>query len=254
VSRPALPAGYVTGRERGADVVALPSVFQPVLHGIAQFGTLHDAAAADPDARAFTGRGTAYHVRLGDEDAVVRHYQRGGVVARMLHDSYLAAGQARPLRELAASCAARERGVDTPEVLALATYPAAPFYRADIATRYISDSRDLAACVLGETRADRAGRLAAWTAAGTLLRTAFAAGVEHADLNMRNILIADVPRPRALLLDLDRAVVHTRATGGAARDRMIARLHRSRRKLESQLGTVTDPAEIAAFEDAILHG
>lgn len=251
-TRTAVPAGYALERERGAQVVALPSVMQAVRSAVAEAGTLYAWASAQPGARAFTGRGTAWGVRVPDGDWVVRRYHRGGAAARFLRDTYVRAGEARPLRELRSSVAARARGVATPEVMAAVIYPAGAFYRADLATRYVADSADLAETALGGARADAAGRLTAWRAAGTLLRQTFAAGVEHADLNLRNILIAHPPSgTHALLLDLDRAVVRDREVGDVARRRMLERFHRSRRKLEAALGRRVAADELAAFDAAV---
>jgi 3-deoxy-D-manno-octulosonic acid kinase len=240
-----------------------------VMSMLRQHGTLYAAAAARPDAQAFTGRGAAYRLKHPGGDWVVRHYRRGGAVAHVLHDEYLRAGEPRPLRELHASIKARARGVDTPEVVAAIAYLSGPLYRADLATRFIADSRDLAAVLFGADRADgrsgepgesldRSGepqdgeasiRAAAWHATGALLRSAFAAGIEHADLNLRNILIAGpAGAPRALLLDLDRAVVHERPVSTAARSSMLGRLHRSRQKLERRAAQQTDGAGLAALE------
>lgn len=268
VAGPAEAAGYAVGRERGALIVALPSVMEDVLSAVKQHGTLYDAAAARPDAEAYQGRGAAYRMRMKGGDWLVRHYRRGGAIARVLTDEYLRAGEPRPLRELHASIRARARGVDTPEVFAAIAYLSGPLYRADLATRFVPGSRDLAAVVLGDDQAGAETRIAAWHAAGVLLRSAFDSGVEHADLNLRNILIegegegegegvatADAvagshgaPRVRALLLDLDRAVVHDRAVSPDVRAAMLARLHRSRRKIELSVGRETAPAELAALE------
>jgi hypothetical protein len=80
------------------------------------------------------------------------------------------------------------------------------------------------------------------------LRSAFTAGLEHADLNLRNILITGpAAGPRALLLDLDRAVVHEKPLRAAVRSAMIARLHRSRAKLEKLAGEETGAEALAAF-------
>jgi len=247
---PAVPAGYAIERERGAVVVALPSVLEDVLSRIRTSGTLYDAAAS-AGGRAFTGRGAAYRLTLPDADSVVRHYRRGGMVARVLTDSYLSVGAPRTLHDLSASITACTRGVATPEVVAAVVYPAGLFYRADIATRYIPDGRDLAEVVLGETRGHAEARIAAWRATGVLLSRVFAAGVEHADLNMRNILIT---AERAWLLDLDRAVVHEREVSDVARSRMLARLERSRRKIEAATGRAADTEELAAFTEGLSHG
>jgi 3-deoxy-D-manno-octulosonic acid kinase len=273
VAGPAEHAGYAVERERGALIVALPSVIVAVVSLLHSHTTLYDAAAARPDAQAFAGRGAAYRMTIAGTDVVVRHYRRGGAVARVLHDEYLRLGEPRPLRELHASISARARGVDTPEVVAAIAYLAGPLYRADLATRFVPGSRDLATVTFGKglddlandrtrerTRApararvrvrereDEEARAAAWHAAGSLVRTAFDAGVEHADLNLRNILISPpAGAPRALLLDLDRAVVHAKPLRAAVRSAMIARLHRSRAKLEKLAGEETGAEELAAF-------
>lgn len=274
VAGPAEDAGYEVERERGALVVALPSVMAETMALVRQHGTLYDAAAARPDAQAFTGRGAAYRMTLAESDCVVRHYRRGGAVAHVLHDEYLRAGEPRPLRELHASIAARARGVATPEVVAAIAYLAGPLYRADLATRFVADSRDLASVLFGsaidrpkrnphahipargESREGSSEpiRIAAWRATGALLRSAFAAGIEHADLNLRNILLCGVVEsPHALLIDLDRATVHEHPVSADARASMLARLHRSRIKLENLAGERCGQAEIAAF-DAGLGG
>jgi 3-deoxy-D-manno-octulosonic acid kinase len=242
-----VPSGYATGRERGADMVALPSVIGLVREAVAAAGTLHAWAAA-AGGRSFTGRGAAHAVETPHGTWVVRHYHRGGAVARLLGDRYLAAGEPRPLRELRASSRARARGVPTPEVVAAVIYPAGLFYRADLATAYVAGASDLADAVLGPSRAEPAGRALAWRAAGALLRLAFDAGVRHADLNLRNILVrSSGGAVDALLLDLDRAEVGDAPVSDDARAAMLRRLHRSRRKLESAAGVEASATELAAF-------
>jgi tRNA A-37 threonylcarbamoyl transferase component Bud32 len=157
------------------------------------------------------------------------------------------AGEPRPLRELRASVAARAAGVPTPEVLAAVVYARGAVYRGDLATRFIADSSDLAALTWGDARWPEPVRAAAWRAAGVLLHGSFVAGVRHADLNLRNILVQRAgDRVHALLLDLDRA--RFAALDGDARHALLARLHRSRRKLETAAGEPVGAAELAAFE------
>jgi 3-deoxy-D-manno-octulosonic acid kinase len=250
------PAAYDSVREGGAVIVALPSAMATVRQALALAGTLYGYAAAQPGVREFTGRGAAYGVITHHGHWVVRHYRRGGAMAGVLDDRYLRLGASRPIRELWASAAARSRGVPTPEVVAAVSYPAGPFYRADLATRYVEGSADLAESVLGAGRGASEQRVEIWRAAGALLRLAFAAGVEHRDLNLRNILIQqrDDGPPTAFLLDLDRAVVHDQAVSNAVQSRMIQRLQRSRRKLESAAGVSTTAAELAVFEEAVRGG
>lgn len=241
-------------RERGVVIVALPSVVEAVRAAIAQHGSLHAAAASAPNAHSFTGRSRAFVMTAGGIECVVRHYQRGGAAGRLLDDEFLNIGEPRPLRELRASAAARTRGVSTPEVVATVTYRAGAgaYYRADIATRLVPRAIDLAELSLGGS-ADVRVRCAGWTAAGALLRQMFAAGLRHADLNLRNMLITGTAEgsAAATLLDLDRAVVGDRAVSDVAGRRMLERLHRSRRKLESVYGERVTAAELAAFAAAL---
>jgi 3-deoxy-D-manno-octulosonic acid kinase len=250
------PAAYESLREGGAVIAALPFAMATVQQAVARAGTLYGYAGAQPGVREFTGRGAAYGLATRHGQWVVRHYRRGGAIAAVLEDRYLRLGPSRPMRELRASVAARTRGVPTPQVVAAISYPAGPFYRADLATRYIEDSADLAESALGAGRAASEQRVEIWRAAGALLRLAFAAGVEHRDLNLRNILVQqrDDGPPAAFLLDLDRAVVHDRAVSNAVRSRMIHRLQRSRRKLEAAAGVRATAVELAVFEEAVRGG
>jgi len=250
IDRSDVPAGYAVQRERGVWIVALPSVLQHATSLVTSAGSLHAAASSAPGARAFTGRGAAFRLATPHGDWLVRHYRRGGLVARVLRDEYARIGVPRPLRELHASVSARARGVDTPEVVACSIHTAALWYRADIATRFIPDSIDLADASL--RGAEGIEVTAAWQAAGALLARAFDAGVVHPDLNLRNLLVQRVEgRVKVWLLDLDRAGVQDRAVGDVARSRMLERLHRSRRKLETQHGARVNEDALRAFDDGL---
>jgi 3-deoxy-D-manno-octulosonic acid kinase len=248
-----VPAGYAQKRERGALIVALPSVLAALAEAVESAGSVYAWAAAQRGARSFVGRSAAYQVPITGIECVVRHYHRGGFIARFNADRYVNAGEPRPLRELNASIAARAAGVPTPEVMAAIVYGYGLTYRADLVTRYISDSADLADVSLGEEQWSESDRVAAWSAAGVLLRCAFDAGVKHVDLNLRNVLIARTEQSmNAHLLDLDRA--HVGSIDDAARHAMLARFHRSRRKLEDRLGGTVGARELDAFEAALDGG
>lgn len=218
---------------------------------IEQSGTLHGHAAAAPGAKALLGRGVSWAFEANDERWVVRHYRRGGAVARVLRDRYLQVGAIRPARELRASVEARARGVRTPEIVGYAVYGAGPFYRADLVTRWVPNSEDLASVTFGPDARSVARRTDAWAATGRLLRSAFDAGVIHPDLNLRNILIAAGDAgPEAWLVDLDRCRV-TNSSSDAARHAMLERFHRSRRKLELRFRRPVDADSLAAFAEAL---
>ena len=202
-------------------------------------GTLHDWAARRTDVRTLQGRGAVHVVRAPDgaSDAgahyAVRHYRRGGWMGPLLDDRYLAVGAPRPVAELHASEAVRRRGIPTPEVVAGAVYPDGMFYRADLVTRLVPGA-DLAALLWGDETF--ASAETALETTGRFVRTLEAAGVDHPDLNARNILLSPGGAgPEPWLLDLDRCRVlpDGRAADGAA---LRSRLRRSLRKIGQRRG------------------
>ena len=135
-----LPDGYVPVEGLGAWGFARSDAVAWASEVLASGATLHAWAGAHPGRRELAGRGRTWAVpapRPGPGGArgwVVRHYRRGGAVARWLRDRYLALGEARPVAELRASLEAARRGVPTPGVVAGAVYPAGALYRADLVT------------------------------------------------------------------------------------------------------------------------
>lgn len=217
----------------GAAAFAAPELQAWVRAALERGEPLHDAAAREADG-VLHGRGPAPIVTTPSGRWVVRRYQRGGrVAAPLLRDRYLRVGAARPLREAHASAEARRRGIPTPRVVAGAVYPAGAFYRADLVTEYVADAVDLARLLFEQQRAPDE-RLDVLDAVGRLIARAAAAGIEHPDLNAKNVLV--VPGGASpLLLDLDRCRVHPEGERGDA-ERMLGRLERSLRKHERRTG------------------
>lgn len=200
---------------------------------------------------------------------VVRHYHRGGAIASLLGDRYLRLGTPRPVRELQVGWALEERGLPTPAHIGAAVYPAGPWYRGDLVTRYVPKSRDLAAVLFPGWSLDggilkgpghrlagtdrEANPEAAMGATGRLFHTLHEAGVVHPDLNLKNVLIVGMGEALdARVLDLDGAAVGRRVDG-AARRRMIGRFWRSARKWESATGVELEPGLRAAFSAGYGH-
>lgn len=217
-------AGYEHLRPDKKNVlVATP--LAPTVQQILTSETLYQHAARTENALVLTGRAPVYVIPLGPSDVrvAVRHVMRGGLIGRFIRDRFFP--PTRALRELVTSIRLRMAGIPTPEVLAIATYPAGgPFRRADIVTRYVPDSADLAA-VLGDVRND-AQRRPILDAVVTLLTRLANAGAQHPDLNLKNILITPADTGphlyNAAVLDIDR--VHFHAPG----DPMVARANLTR--------------------------
>ncbi|WP_066456333.1 3-deoxy-D-manno-octulosonic acid kinase [Castellaniella caeni] len=141
------------------------------------------------------GRQAAWFVDGAHGAAVLRHYRRGGLRARLGRASYLWLGEARvrSFAEVRVLAHLRQAGVRVPEPLAAAYWRQGLFYRAAILIARIPQARTLA------------HRLAA-ADPQAVARAIFAmheAGVWHADLNAFNILFD--AQDRVWLIDFDRA-------------------------------------------------
>jgi 3-deoxy-D-manno-octulosonic acid kinase len=206
------PAGYRYARVRSHDLLAWEPALPAVREALGAAPTLQ-AWAAPRGRCAATGRGEVYEARLGAARAAVRHYRRGGWM-RPLGDRYFDRPP-RPFRELAVSEALRGAGVPTPRVLAAVVTPAHPGYRADIAVAWLEPGHDLEPLLRPGAYPDRA-RAAALRAAGRAVGLAHRAGLDHPDLQHRNLFVRPLAEGRweAHLLDLDRARIHP-AAGGA---------------------------------------
>jgi 3-deoxy-D-manno-octulosonic acid kinase len=235
-----------------------------------EFGTLSAAAAAHPSSERLRGRGVVWVVPSPVETGdwwVVRHYHRGGAVAGVLDDRYLRLGRPRPFAEYRIGRALEALGVPTPRHVGAAWYPAGPFYRGDLVTVRVPDSRDLAAVLFPGRGIEAAGLessdpggarepgplpvdpVMAMEAAGRLIRHLHDEGVAHPDLNVKNVLLAGTDAtdpPRALVIDLDRARLRQTLSEGSRR-RMLERFWRSVRKWEEATGRQVEAPLREAF-------
>ena len=192
----------------------------------------YERANAEPVA--VGGRGAAWFVRTDAGDAVLRHYRRGGVVARFNRETYLWQGaeRTRSFREFRLLRALRERGLPVPVPLAAAYWRTGTGYRAAILMSRLPDTRSLGALLdHGETLP--------WADLGRTLERFHRVGACHADLNVDNVLM-DAQGP-LWLIDFDRGTLRSSARGWQQAN--LARLQRSLRK---RLGTRAKHPEIVA--------
>jgi 3-deoxy-D-manno-octulosonic acid kinase len=175
------------------------------------------------------GRGSAsVHDVAGIGSVVLRRYRRGGLIGRVLVDRYLSSS--RPFRELDVLARADALGVPVPEVVGASSIRAGlVWHRGRIVTRQIADSVTLPVFI-EENRDDRRRLAEVLKSAGTAIRKMHEAGIDHADLNMNNILVDK--RGSAFIIDFDKATARQRL-GANRRLRNLRRLLRSLRKLKS---------------------
>jgi len=174
------------------------------------------------------GRGGVLRVRVGDDEWLLRHYHRGGMVARVLGDRYLwnGAERTRGFSEFHLLAELARRGLAVPDPIAARYRRSGVHYRADLITHYIAPAQTLAERL-------RAGAIDPATAArvGAGIAEFHAAGAYHADLNAHNVLLD--PR-RVWLVDFDRGALRA-----PAKSWQLANLARLRRSLV-KLGAARD--------------
>lgn len=155
--------------------------------------------------------------------AVLRHYLRGGMVARFSRDRFWWRGPShvrsfdefRLLREL------RGKGLPVPMPIAAIYWRVGGFYRAAILLDRLQNVRALADWASDDAEA------AIWARAGELIARMHRVGLDHADLNAHNLLFE--PNGRGWIIDLDRGRIRIPAT--AWREANLKRLERSLLKL-----------------------
>jgi hypothetical protein len=183
------------------------------------------------------GRGVNYGVTLPaginpDESTavVVRRNRHGGLFRSITGELFLPPTRA-PL-ELANSLRLASAGVNTPQVIAYAIYPAClNFVRCDVVTRRLPAGGDLPDVW---READSSAREALLAAVSHLLKHLAEAGAWHADLNLKNIYIAvQGSSITPYVLDVDRVSFPDRSD---IANRNFTRLARSARKWRTKWG------------------
>lgn len=172
------------------------------------------------------GRGRARFLSLTAGMAVLRHYHRGGWM-RLFGDRYLWTGleNSRALREWRLLAKLHRRGLPVPRPMTTRVVRHGIFYRADIITGMIENSRSLASHL---QQAPLSPEL--WQRVGRCIRGFHEAGVYHADLNAHNILLDG--QGKVYLIDFDRG--RLRSNGQRWKKRNLSRLLRSLSKLKNK--------------------
>ena len=181
------------------------------------------------------GRGTVAFVRDGARRWVLRHYRRGGLVARLLDDSYLWSGadRTRAFREWRLLRELHGTGLPVPAPVAARYERSGLLYRADLITEELPTR-----LTLSQALATAPLDASTWRAIGACVGRLHAHGVHHADLNAHNLLLGT--QGEVYVLDFDRGRIRPR---GSWEQAVLERLQRSLRKITASL-----PAD--RFDDA----
>jgi 3-deoxy-D-manno-octulosonic acid kinase len=176
------------------------------------------------------GRGAAIFIRDDTRYWVLRHYLRGGFVAKLSRDRYLWTGleRTRAFCEWRLLHAMRAEGLPVPVPVAARVVRAGFFYSADLITEALPAARPLSDTITGAALQDDV-----WRKVGAAIAKFHRAGIQHADLNAHNILLGE--SAKVFVLDFDRG---QRRSRGAWESAVLARLQRSLNKIKSQRANV----------------
>jgi 3-deoxy-D-manno-octulosonic acid kinase len=172
-----------------------------------------------------TGRGTTWFVRDGERDLVLRHYRRGGLLGKLIKDTYLGwrAEQSRAMQEFALLHRMHRDSLPVPVPVAAHRVRRGAGYGADILIERIPGARSLMDLLLQSPLAETG-----WHAIGATIRRFHDAGIDHTDLNIHNILLDD--SGKVWVIDFDKCAVRG---DGKWKQGNLARLRRS---LEKEAG------------------
>jgi 3-deoxy-D-manno-octulosonic acid kinase len=199
------------------------------------------------EATGFEGRGRPVRLRVSGAPLIVKTLRHGGLAGRLLGTRFGArSGNVRRLldaMELAQRLLARGVATARPAFARIRGGALPGSLRLELATYEIEGARD-AATFLAAQRDARARR-AAIRACGSAVQALHEAGVRHADLNLKNLLVVAGREARAYVIDLERSTL-PQPLLPRHRVENLARLLRSTEKL-GLLGPLVTRRDLVRF-------
>lgn len=172
------------------------------------------------------GRGEAVFFKHHGLNLVLKHYHRGGMVARFMGDRYFGfrPGNSRSFKEWQLLGRLQLLGLPAPVPVAASMIQRGVLQQADLVTKEIPDVTTLAD-ILSQNKLSAED----WQAIGLCIRQFHNHDVFHADLNARNILLDQ--NAKVYLVDFDKGCI--RVLGESWKASNLARLKRSLLKFKS---------------------
>ena len=179
------------------------------------------------------GRGTTWFVQHNEKNKakhwVLRHYYRGGLIGKIIKDSYWfsSTNNTRAAKEFALLAHMQTLALPAPKPIAYRVTRHGLLYRADLLSSRIENAEDLVAILSKREISD-----AVWSDIGATIKRFHDQNIYHHDLNAHNILINE--QDDVYLIDFDRGEVRTSNQSHWQKSNM-ARLQRSFLKELKQL-------------------
>jgi len=191
-----------------------------------QLGSAEQAGGQADGNTGGMGRAQVIYFSQGEKSYVLKHYFRGGAVAKILKDRYLGISiiKSRAFREFRLLKKMNELGLPVPVAVAAHVNKGMLFYRADLITEEIKQVKTLSDVLTGDALGEQS-----WQKIGRCIKRFHQHGIYHADLNARNILLTD--SLEIYLIDFDNSFI--RLGSGAWKMANLSRLKRSLLKFKN---------------------
>lgn len=165
------------------------------------------------------GRGTTWFLRGQQLEMALRHYYRGGLFGKLIHDHYWFSGweQTRSMAEFRLLQHLSEAGVRVPRPVAAQVKRKLCVYQADLLTEKVPGAKDLVAILQNSSLPQEI-----WYQIGKMIQLMHRSGVCHTDLNAHNILLDE--QNQVWLIDFDKCYL---AKGDSWQQSNLDRLYRS---------------------------
>lgn len=172
------------------------------------------------------GRGETCFYTAGEKTWALRHYLRGGLIARLFHDQYfgLRLKNTRAWKEWHLLNDMQALGLPVPKPVAASVIKTGVFYRADLITEYLENTLTLSDMLVSKKLGNDI-----WMNIGQTVRNFHNHSVFHSDLNAKNILISE--QQQVYLIDFDQCAFRQ---GDDWKQNNLDRLKRSLNKLKSK--------------------
>ena len=174
------------------------------------------------------GRGITWFVNYQGSELVLRHYYRGGLVRKLINDSYWFKSYAttRAVVEFNLLLKLIDLDLPVPQPVACRVIKKGLFYSNDLLMGRIKNAQNLVAILSEKSISEQL-----WQKIGATITMFHQHGVFHHDLNAHNILIDN--KDKVWLIDFDKG--EQRTVDKSWQDMNLARLKRSLLKEQSKL-------------------
>ena len=175
-----------------------------------------------------TGRGITWFVKHESVEMVLRHYYRGGLIGKIINDSYFFTGimNTRAAKEFELLAQMNKVGLPAPKPVALKINRSGLTYQADILIELIAGATDLVG-ILSKSELPES----LWIEIGKCIRQFHQHNIYHHDLNAHNIMIDG--DNKIWLIDFDQG--KQMETAGQWQQQNLQRLLRSFNKEKGKL-------------------